>query len=147
MVCSTPFSESTPSITTRRVPAPEIRAPILTRKLARSTTSGSLAAESITVVPRASTAAIMRLSVPRTVGPCFPLMSISPPTSPSGALKTMSPASMSTLAPSPCMAFIWRSTGRSPITHPPGREIFARPTRVSKGPITHIEARIFLTRS
>jgi hypothetical protein len=49
------------------LPAPEICAPIATRQLARSTTSGSRAAFSITVSPSASAAAIIRFSVPVTV--------------------------------------------------------------------------------
>ena len=48
-------------------PAPEICAPIATRQFARSTTSGSRAAFSITVSPSASVAAIIRFSVPVTV--------------------------------------------------------------------------------
>ena len=51
----------------RSVPAPSIRAPIALRQLARSTTSGSRAAFSITVSPSASAAAIIRFSVPVTV--------------------------------------------------------------------------------
>ncbi len=51
----------------RSVPAPWILAPMAIRKLARSTTSGSRAAFSITVCPSASTAAIIRFSVPVTV--------------------------------------------------------------------------------
>ena len=49
------------------VPAPLILAPMAHRKFARSTTSGSRAAFSSTVSPSASTAAIMRFSVPVTV--------------------------------------------------------------------------------
>jgi hypothetical protein len=49
------------------VPAPLMRAPIALRQLARSTTSGSCAAFSITVVPWARAAAIIRFSVPVTV--------------------------------------------------------------------------------
>ena len=51
----------------RSVPAPSMRAPIETRSRARSPTSGSRAALSSTVVPSASTAAIIRFSVPVTV--------------------------------------------------------------------------------
>ena len=49
------------------LPAPEMRAPMEMRQLARSTTSGSRAAFSMTVSPSASTAAIIRFSVPVTV--------------------------------------------------------------------------------
>ena len=47
--------------------APWIRAPMAVSSVARSTTSGSRAAFSMTVVPSASAAAIMRFSVPVTV--------------------------------------------------------------------------------
>ena len=54
-------------MTMRSVPAPLILAPMAIRKFARSTTSGSRAAFSITVSPSASAAAIIRFSVPVTV--------------------------------------------------------------------------------
>ena len=47
----------------REVPAPRTTAPMSHSMAARSATSGSFAAFSITVVPLASTAAISRLSV------------------------------------------------------------------------------------
>ncbi len=56
-------SSSTPSISIRDVPAPSILAPMPVSMAARSLTSGSRAAFSITVVPLASTAAMSRLSV------------------------------------------------------------------------------------
>ncbi len=65
--CCAPCSRSTPSITMRSVPAPRMRAPIAFRQRARSTTSGSRAAFSITVSPSARQAAIIRFSVPVTV--------------------------------------------------------------------------------
>lgn len=52
-------SEVTPSIVIVAVPAPDILAPMAFRQLARSTTSGSRAALPMTVVPRASVAAII----------------------------------------------------------------------------------------
>ena len=61
-------SSSTPSTSMRDVPAPVIRAPIELRNSARSRTSGSRAAFSITVVPLASVAAISTLSVPVWLG-------------------------------------------------------------------------------
>ena len=64
---SVPLRESTPSILMVSVPAPETRAPILFRQFARSMTSGSRAAFSISVTPSASAAAIIRFSVPVTV--------------------------------------------------------------------------------
>jgi hypothetical protein len=56
-------SSSTPSTSSREVPAPRTTAPMAHNMSARSVTSGSFAAFSITVVPLASTAAINRLSV------------------------------------------------------------------------------------
>ena len=57
-------SSSTPSTSIREVPAPVMFAPMALRKSARSRTSGSRAAFSMTVVPLASTAAMSTLSVP-----------------------------------------------------------------------------------
>src|ERR1700691_5417777 len=63
----------------RSLPAPVMRAPILLRQSATSPISGSRAAFSITVVPRASAAAINAVCVPPTVtlgktisAPCSP---------------------------------------------------------------------------
>ena len=67
MRCSAPCNDSTPSMTMRSLPCPLMRAPILMSNSARSTTSGSRAAFSSTVCPWASTAAIIRFSVPVTV--------------------------------------------------------------------------------
>ena len=55
------------------------------RKLARSTTSGSQAALSITVTPSASVAAIMTLAVPSTVEPARPPRNIAEPDQALGA--------------------------------------------------------------
>ena len=66
--CSAPCRRSTPSISITWVPAPEIRAPIAVSIRARSCTSGSRAAFSIVVRPRARTAAIMMFSVAPTEG-------------------------------------------------------------------------------
>jgi hypothetical protein len=52
---------------TTSLPWPWMRAPIAIRQRARSQTSGSRAAFSSTVVPRARHAAIIRFSVPVTV--------------------------------------------------------------------------------
>ena len=64
---SAPCSRSTPSMTMVEVPAPSMCAPMAIRQWARSTTSGSCAAFSMTVVPCARAAAIMMFSVPVTV--------------------------------------------------------------------------------
>ena len=65
--CSQPAKRSTPSTEIVSVPAPEIFAPILLRKSAVSTISGSRAAFSMTVVPFAKVAAIIRDSVAPTL--------------------------------------------------------------------------------
>ena len=62
--------------------------------------SGSAAAPSMVVVPFASTAAIITLSVPSTVGPCLPRMLIWVPRNDSAKTRT-SPPSTRTIAPSP----------------------------------------------
>ena len=64
---SEPFSSLTPSIVKVSLPAPVILAPILVKQLARSTISGSRAAFSMTVVPSAKAAAIIKFSVPVTL--------------------------------------------------------------------------------
>ena len=66
-LCDTLCKRSTPSITSRCVPMPEIFAPISTSMFAKSVTSGSHAAFSNTVCPSAKTAAISKFSVPVTV--------------------------------------------------------------------------------
>src|SRR5216117_4057671 len=146
MSCSTPCNSFTPSMIKRRVPAPSILAPILFRKFARSTTSGSWAAPSITVVPSASTAAIMTLSVPRTVGPNFPRKLITAPRN-FGAKTFILPPSTRTAAPSASKPFSCKSIGRSPMTHPPGIDTVASLQRPSSGPSTQTEARILRTTS
>jgi glucose dehydrogenase len=60
---------------------PSISAPMAQRNRARSPTSGSQAAPSITVVPSASTAAQSTLAVPVTVEPNGPPRYISVPRS------------------------------------------------------------------
>ena len=65
--CVTGWSSSTPSICTTGEPAPTILAPISFSMQARSTISGSRAALSMTVVPFARTAAMMRFSVAPTL--------------------------------------------------------------------------------
>ena len=63
-----PCSAWPPSIVIVLVPAPSMWAPIDMRNLARSTISGSRAAFSITVAPRAAVAAMRRFSVAPTLG-------------------------------------------------------------------------------
>jgi hypothetical protein len=66
-VVPTPRRLGTPSITTRALPAPSIRAPILVSTAASSITSGSRAAFSRMVSPSARQAAIITFWVPFTV--------------------------------------------------------------------------------
>ena len=67
-VWSVGLSSSTPSISIVLDPAPRICAPMATRQFATSAISGSRAALSITVTPRARTAANNRFSVAVTLG-------------------------------------------------------------------------------
>ncbi len=67
-VCSAGVKPLEPSISIVLVPAPPTFAPMAFRKSAMSAISGSRAALSITVVPRAATAAIIRFSVAPTLG-------------------------------------------------------------------------------
>ena len=66
-VWQAPCSASTPLTVITSVPAPSMIPPIAIKQRAKSTTSGSRAAFSKTVIPRARTAAINRFSVPVTV--------------------------------------------------------------------------------
>ena len=113
------------------------------RQLARSTISGSRAAFSMTVVPFARVAAIIRFSVPVTVTCC---MTRWVPAS-RRAVAWMKPFSRCTSAPIRTSPSRCRLTGRDPIAQPPGRDTVARPKRVSRGPSTRIEARIVRTSS
>lgn len=74
-----PWSFSTPWISRIWEPMPWIFAPMETRKLQRSWTSGSQAAESMRVLPLVRTAAMSRLAVPVTVLPCLPPRKMSRP--------------------------------------------------------------------
>ena len=65
---STPCSSGTPVMRIVSPPWPAMRAPIATRKFARSTTSGSIAALWITVSPCAVTAASIAFFVAPTEG-------------------------------------------------------------------------------
>ncbi len=67
-VCSTAWSSSTPSMVMVDDPAPRIWAPMWLSIAARSASSGSRAALSMTVVPLARTAAISAFSVAPTLG-------------------------------------------------------------------------------
>ena len=128
-----------------------MRAPMSFRKLARSTTSGSRAAFSITVVPFASTAAIRTLSVVVWLG--YSKTTRLPTSRPRatalfGTVPSMYPWTVSKDAPMADNVFKWMSTGRIPKSSPPGRETRAKPLRASIGPSTTIDAaRSFSTSS
>ena len=77
--CETPLRLFTPVIVILWEPSPFISAPILIKKLPRSTTSGSDAALSITVTPSDLTAAIITFAVARTLEPKYPPKKISQP--------------------------------------------------------------------
>ena len=142
-VWSTGANPSTPWISIVGVPTPSIRAPIPLRKSARSTSSGSRAAFSITVVPRAATAAISTFSVAPTLGKSrLTTAPRRPDVSP-----TRNPCSDENRAPIFSSPRMWRSIARDPMLHPPGIATLAFPNRASSGPSTRIEARIRLTSS
>ena len=127
---------------------PRSSRPSALRKLARSTTSGSAAAPSMTVCPSASTAAIITLSVPSTVEPCFPRMSMTAPRSPRLAERldvAGLDAQPGRRAPR-IRAGAGRSVGRRSRIRP-GSDTGASFMRASSGPITQTEARILRTRS
>ena len=125
------------------LPAPLIFAPIAFRQFARSTTSGSLAAFSMTVVPSASVAAIIRFSVPVTVTRSMTrrvALSLR-------AVAWMYPPATWTSAPIFINPSMCRLTGRDPMAQPPGSETTALPNRASMGPRTRMDARIDFTSS
>ena len=137
----------TPSILMVSVPAPFILAPILLRKLARSTISGSSAAFSIYVVPSASTAAVIIFSVAPTLGKSRYMVSPTRPCPPATASTYPSSSQTVMIAPRASKPLRCRSIGLLPMAQPPGRCTFARPFLASSGPITKIEARIWFTSS
>ena len=134
----------------REVPAPLILAPMALRKSARSRTSGSRAAFSMTVVPLASTAAISTLSVPVWLGYSrttrLPTSRGTPPTVDSTRPSTF-PCEEVNSAPMASRARRCMSMGRGPKSSPPGIDTWAQPHRVRSGPSTTTDARIFSTSS
>ena len=90
---------------------------------ARSTTSGSQAAFSSTVVPRASAAAIIRFSVPVTV---WMSNAMRAPVRCDASASTY-PWSSRIVAPSFSNPMRCRLIGRGPMAHPPGSDTRARP--------------------
>jgi hypothetical protein len=98
------------------------------------------------VSPFARVAAIITLSVPKTVEPNFPPRKISLPTRFALGMKTFPPCVCDS-APSSASPLRWMSIGRSPMEQPPGSEIVALPHRAIIGPSTQIEARILRTSS
>ena len=144
IVCSAPCSRSTPCMRMVDVPAPSILAPILISRSARSTTSGSRAALRSTVSPLASTAAIIKSSVPVTV---MRSKCTTAPRSPSGATASIYPCAWLMVAPNCSRPKMCRLMGRAPMAQPPGRETLARPERATRGPSTRLDARMVLTSS
>src|SRR5205823_2024689 len=136
--CVAPLSSGTPSISSTSVPIPWILAPILPRNMARSTTCGSRAALWMVVIPSAVAAAIIRFSVPVTVG--MSRWMVAPLRR--SARATYSPPSSSTLAPISRKPTRCCSTRRMPMSSPPGLATRASPRRASSGPIKRKDARI-----
>ena len=136
-------SSSTPSIWIVELPAPTTCAPMRSRNAARSVTSGSRAAFSITVVPLASTAAHMRFSVAPTLGNSS---SMREPWSMSARACTK-PCSTDTSAPIDSRPRRCMSTLRLPMLSPPGSATRASPQRASSGPSTLNDARMRVTSS
>ena len=126
------------------VPAPSIRAPIRVSIVQMSTISGSRAALSIVVAPRASTAAITRFSVAPTLGKSS---TMSAPCSPSGASAMTKPCSPEISAPIRASPAMCMSSPREPMASPPGWATRTYPRRASSGPSTQIDARSRRTRS
>ena len=119
-------------------------APIAARQLAKSTTSGSLAAFSITVTPSAKLAAMMTFSVPVTLTGSKIIFA---PFSLPFTFALIFPSSMSISAPIALIASMCKLTGRLPIAHPPGKATVACPNFASNGPKTKIEALMVFTNS
>ena len=104
------------------VPAPFTDAPMLLKKLARSTMWGSLAALWMQVMPGAETAASMEFTVAPTEGIS---KKMSAPIS-SSAFAESVPPRMSTSTPRARMPLSVWSMGRSPRSQPPGSGTSAR---------------------
>ena len=138
--CRAGRSDSTPSISMREVPAPRTTAPMSHSMEARSATSGSFAAFSITVVPLASTAAMSRLSVAVWLG--YSRTTRVPTRRPPGTVPRTSPWDDSKRAPMAVRPVRWKSIGRSPKSSPPGSGTRTDPQRARRSPRTTTEARI-----
>src|SRR5215212_1494640 len=142
MVCSPPLSRSTPSMVRRLEPIPEIWAPRPTRNRHRSWTWGSQAALPMTVVPSASTAAMMAFSVAVTDASS---RNIGAPRS----RPTSSSRARSKLAWTPRLrkASRWVSSRRRPITSPPGGGSRQWPVRATSGAASSTDARMRVHRA
>ena len=136
---STGTSSSTPSISRVDEPAPMMCAPMRLRNAHRSVISGSRAAFSMTLVPLARTAAVIRFSVAPTLGNSSTMRL---PESPAGARASIAPCTTSISAPIAskpprCMLIL-----RLPMLSPPGIATRASPQRARSGPSTLIDARM-----
>mmetsp|Transcript_5008 Transcript_5008/g.12969 ORF Transcript_5008/g.12969 Transcript_5008/m.12969 type:complete len:273 (+) Transcript_5008:594-1412(+) len=139
-----PARAATPSTAMVAVPAPLTLPPIALTNSASAATSGSRAALRITVVPSASAAAINSVSVAPTLGK---LSEIVAPLRPAGQVACRRPPSMRICAPMASRPCRCRSTGRAPMSQPPGSAITASRSRLSSGPMARKPARSDLTAS
>ena len=126
-------NSGTPWTTRDRVPLPSILAPMLSSKSIRESISGSIAAFSRTLVPLARVAAIRTFTVAPTE--TMGKRKLPPGKGPSLVASTY-PWVTSIFAPRASSPFKWRSTGRGPQAHPPGKETRQRPNRATRGPKT-----------
>ena len=97
--------------------------------------------------PLGEDAPIKTLAVPRTVEPFADPKYIRAPRRPPGAAATTYPSSRRISAPRARSPLRWMSTGRTPMTQPPGSETRASRRRASSGPSTVNEPRIVDTNS
>ena len=125
-------------MTIRELPAPVILAPISSRQSATSVISGSHAAFSITVVPRAREAAISSVWVPPTV--TLGKIDLAADEATLGAGDDV-PSIDLDLGAEFSSAMINRSTGRVPMAQPPGIDTFASPMRATSSATNDPEAR------
>ena len=110
------------------VPAPSTSAPILLRTRPSSSTSGSRAQLTSVVRPLASAAAIMRFSVPVTVGHVEEdLVAAQAPAASRPLGDDVAALEADACSPSPRGPSGAGRSGRAPIWQPPGSDTFARP--------------------
>ena len=138
IICACPPRNcATPSMTISGEPAPFIFAPHAFKNSASATTSGSMAAFTIWLVPEIKAMVIMSASVV--------VCETNGKTNVAGfnlrAENLTSSSRSCTSAPSALNAFNKRSIGRRPNEHPPGYGNTALPRRNKSGPTNKTEAR------